>query len=91
MPLQGFGPEAKTRGGIIMVPAYKYLQIEISTYSMEFSLLPPEGFGPEAKTRGGIIMFPAYKYLQIEINTYSMEFSLCIWKKSRFAKSGRAV
>ena len=54
-------------------------------------LLPPQGFGPEAKTRGGIIMVPAYKYLQIEISTYSMEFSLCIWKKSRFAKSGRAV
>ena len=56
-------------------------------------LLPPQGFGPEAKTRGGIIMVPAYKYmyLQIEISTYSMVFSLCIWKKSRFAKSGRAV
>ena len=29
---------ALLRGGIIMVNAYKYLQIEISTYSMEFSL-----------------------------------------------------
>ena len=38
LPPQGFGPEAKTRGGIVMVTAYKYLQIEISTYSMEFSL-----------------------------------------------------
>ena len=38
LPPQGFGPEAKTRAGIIMVPAYKYLQIEISTNSMEFSL-----------------------------------------------------
>ena len=57
----------------------------------DHDLLPPQGFGPEAKTRGGIIMVPAYKYLQIEISTYSMEFSLCIWKKSRFAKSGRAV
>ena len=28
---------ALLRGGIIMVPEYKYLQIEISTYSMEFS------------------------------------------------------
>ena len=24
LPLQGFGPEAKTRGGIIVSPAYMY-------------------------------------------------------------------
>ena len=55
-------------------------------------LFAPTGFWPRGQNPRRHHFGPHVSFsLQIEISTYSMEFSLCIWNKSRFAKSGRAV
>jgi len=46
-PPQGFGLWAKTRGGILEVPAYKYLQYEYTVHmpekNFDLSKLGPQG------------------------------------------------